>query len=94
MKPLFKQNIEKELKKGKVILWIIDLKKGQKYIEYFKSNLSSDEVEKSDKFRFKKEEIDFLLQLKWWNKDLKWIHDNSHLFSDISKLKSHVQRNE
>ncbi len=46
------------------------------------------------KFRFKKEEIDFLLQLKWWNKDLKWIHDNSHLFSDISKLKSHVQRNE
>ena len=55
MKPLFKQNIEKELKKGKVILWIIDLKKGQKYIEYFKSNLSSDEVEKSDKFRFKKD---------------------------------------
>lgn len=49
---------------------------------------------KKIKSRFNQEDIDFLLDLKWWNKDLEWIETNSHLFSNISKLKSHFQNKE
>lgn len=39
------------------------------------------------KFRFQKAEIDFLLDLKWWNKDKNWIKQHANYFVDIEKLK-------
>lgn len=38
------------------------------------------------KYRFKENEIDYLLNLKWWNKDENWVNTNSSLFCDIKKL--------
>ena len=35
------------------------------------------------KQRFNKEEIDFLMEFKWWNKDIKWIESNCEYFDDI-----------
>jgi acetyltransferase-like isoleucine patch superfamily enzyme len=35
------------------------------------------------KFRFSAEQIRFLKNLKWWNKELKWIKQHSHLFDNI-----------
>jgi len=46
---------------------------------------------KKIKYRFNKEDIDFLLHLKWWNKDLEWIANHSQFFANISKLRSHIQ---
>ncbi len=37
--------------------------------------------------RFSDADIDFLLKFKWWDKDEKWLSDNSDLFSDIKKFK-------
>ena len=37
--------------------------------------------------RFSDEEIDFLLQNKWWEKEIEWIRDNANSFSDIEKYK-------
>jgi acetyltransferase-like isoleucine patch superfamily enzyme len=39
------------------------------------------------KHRFSQKQIDFLLQFKWWNKDLKWIRENSDIFSDIDNFR-------
>ena len=38
------------------------------------------------KFRFNNEEIDYLRNLKWWNKDQRWIEQNAKNFSDINEL--------
>ena len=38
------------------------------------------------KYRFLDEEIEFLLKLKWWNKDKKWIEKYSSYFEDINNL--------
>lgn len=38
-------------------------------------------------YRYKKNDIDFLLKTKWWNKSDKWIEDHSIYFNDIDKLK-------
>jgi tetrahydrodipicolinate N-succinyltransferase len=38
------------------------------------------------KYRFEPDEIEFLLKLKWWDKDLEWIKNNSKLFNNIKKL--------
>ena len=38
------------------------------------------------RFRFEKDEIEFLLRLKWWDKDLEWIEKNADLFLDIKKF--------
>ncbi len=37
-------------------------------------------------YRFEQDKIDFLLNLKWWNKKEKWIKDNAKYFDDIDKL--------
>lgn len=37
-------------------------------------------------YRFQEEEINFLLDLKWWNKGIEWIKDNAKYFDDIDKL--------
>jgi len=36
--------------------------------------------------RFSPEEIDFLLRLKWWERDLAWITAHAKLFHDIKRL--------
>lgn len=41
--------------------------------------------------RFTLEEIDFLLNFEWWNKDFEWLEKNSYLFNDIKKfLKANI----
>jgi acetyltransferase-like isoleucine patch superfamily enzyme len=37
-------------------------------------------------YRFEKDEIDFLLKFKWWNKDINWISSNYQSFHDIKKF--------
>lgn len=39
------------------------------------------------KYRFCEDDIDFLLALKWWDKDIEWIKKNVTLFDDISQLR-------
>lgn len=39
------------------------------------------------RYRFPQEDIDFLLDLKWWNKDIEWCRVHAKYFDDISKLK-------
>ena len=42
------------------------------------------------KYRFKQDDIDFLLRLKWWNKGDKWIKNHADFFEDIKLLKQRV----
>ena len=35
------------------------------------------------KYRFTPDEISFLLEFKWWEKDMNWIKENAELFTDI-----------
>ena len=41
---------------------------------------------KTVRYRFSEEEIKKLLELKWWEKDEKWIRSHIEDFSDVSKL--------
>lgn len=43
---------------------------------------------KKIKDRFTKEQKEFLLNFKWWNKDIKWLFENTENFSDIKKFMS------
>jgi acetyltransferase-like isoleucine patch superfamily enzyme len=38
------------------------------------------------KYRFNEDEIQYLLQNKWWERDVSWIKDNFKLFHDINML--------
>ena len=38
------------------------------------------------KYRFPQEQIEFLINFKWWDKDLEWIKKNKELFTNIEKL--------
>lgn len=38
------------------------------------------------KYRFSKEQIDFLLQLKWWDKDFEWLLQNQKIFLNIESM--------
>jgi len=38
--------------------------------------------------RFNKEEIEFLLKYRWWDKEDEWIQKNAHLFSNIQDFMS------
>lgn len=40
------------------------------------------------KYRFDEEEIDFLQQLKWWEKDEKWLTEYGKYFNNIELLKN------
>jgi acetyltransferase-like isoleucine patch superfamily enzyme len=50
------------------------------------------------KYRFSKEDIAFLLDLQWWNKDKRWIEDNKDILftkdGNIDKLKKLIFKNE
>ena len=38
------------------------------------------------RFRFEENEIDFLKNLKWWDKDINWIKSYTPYFKDIKEL--------
>lgn len=38
------------------------------------------------RYRFDEKEIKYLLKLKWWDSDIKWLKDNFLLFHDIKTL--------
>lgn len=46
---------------------------------------------KAIKKRFSQEEIDFLLKLQWWNKDLEWIREKADKFVNIQDFISSCQ---
>ena len=39
-------------------------------------------------YRYSKEDIEFLLDSRWWDNDLEWIKDNKSLFLSIDKFKA------
>lgn len=41
------------------------------------------------RYRYDEETIKFLLEFKWWNKDLDWLKENWALLCDIEKLKKY-----
>lgn len=40
------------------------------------------------KYRFDESDINFLQELKWWNRDLSWIHEYADYFDDIKRLRA------
>ena len=46
------------------------------------------------RYRFTDEQIKWLLELKWWDKNEKWISENLDVFFDIEKLKERIQNND
>ncbi len=42
------------------------------------------------KSRFSAEEVKFLLDLKWWNKDIGWIKKNAEYFRSVQELKNAI----
>ena len=38
------------------------------------------------KNRFTEDEVLFLKEFKWWNRDVKWIKENALAFSDIERF--------
>ena len=45
------------------------------------------------KYRFEKEDIDFLLSIKWWDMDEKWIKEHKELMVDFAKFKEYFKNN-
>lgn len=44
------------------------------------------------KYRYDEDTINFLLEFKWWNRDLSWLKKNWKLLSDIEKLKQFAKK--
>ena len=42
------------------------------------------------RFRFEKEDIEFLERVSWWNKDEVWIKEYAHYFHDLDLLREHI----
>lgn len=45
------------------------------------------------KYRFEPNEIEFLIGLKWWDKDEEWIKTNAEYFEDVKRLQKKVGKN-
>lgn len=45
------------------------------------------------RYRFEREEIDFLLKFKWWNRNEEWIKNNFKDFHDIIYFKNKYDKN-
>lgn len=43
------------------------------------------------KYRFTREQIDYLLKLKWWEKDEAWLKEHAQYFEDIEMLMENVK---
>lgn len=39
------------------------------------------------KYRYSTDDIKFLIETSWWNKDISWVKNNWSVFNDINKLK-------
>lgn len=46
------------------------------------------------KFRFDSEDIEYLLDLKWWEKDIKWLKKYATYFNNIKELKYIIENEE
>ena len=46
------------------------------------------------KKRFEQQDIDFLMQLKWWNQPKDWIEKSSEYFNDIAVFRKKYENNE
>lgn len=46
------------------------------------------------KYRYNEETINFLLKIKWWNNDIRWLKKNWYLLTDIDKLKQYYIKND
>lgn len=44
------------------------------------------------RYRFEKEDIEFLESLKWWEKDEKWFREYAEYFEDIKKLRNILEK--
>lgn len=42
------------------------------------------------KYRYSKEDIEFLLNLRWWEKEISWLKENHVLLTDIALLKKTI----
>lgn len=47
---------------------------------------------KKIRMRFSDEEINYLLKLRWWDKDYDWIKKNAEYFQNIKLLINHLQK--
>lgn len=45
------------------------------------------------RYRFNKQQIDYLLHLKWWNKDENWIKQHAIYFDDVDRLRDRLEEN-
>ena len=43
------------------------------------------------RYRFSKEQIEALLQIKWWDKELDWLEENGKYFADVDSFISRFQ---
>lgn len=43
------------------------------------------------RYRFKEEQIAYMLHLQWWNKDIAWLEHHAHEFTDIEELMKRVE---
>jgi len=39
------------------------------------------------RYRYLEKDITYLLNIRWWDRDIEWLRDHSYLFLDIDKLK-------
>ena len=46
------------------------------------------------KYRYSQDDINFLLDFKWWNRDLTWLRDNWRILLNIEKLKDYAKQYE
>jgi len=44
------------------------------------------------KYRFSEEQIEFLLNLKWWDKDLEWLKANKELFRNFGAFEKELSK--
>ncbi|MBU9735538.1 CatB-related O-acetyltransferase [Lachnospiraceae bacterium ASD5720] len=42
------------------------------------------------RFRFEKDDINYLMQLKWWDKDREWIEKHAAYFENIKLLRQYT----
>ena len=38
------------------------------------------------RYRFSKEQIEALLEIKWWNRSIEWLEENGRYFIDVDKF--------
>jgi carbonic anhydrase/acetyltransferase-like protein (isoleucine patch superfamily) len=43
------------------------------------------------RFRFNPEEIEFLLELNWWDRDISWIRQHAMAFSSFARFRESIE---